>query len=279
MFLKKILHFILSHSVFIALCAAALCLQTLWLLHLPVNIYLTAFIFFATLAGYNAYWLLSKFSLNGHSSFRSFFYKELISFNIIAGSIAGMLVCLSHLHLIMYNIVITFFLMLLYSIPLLPFKKIQFARKVGFVKTILLSLTWAHVTTMIPLQKTITHLMPAEVLIYFSRFVFILMLCIIFDRRDMAMDKIRGMHSLATDLSERALHMIMIALFWLFCFMSAGLLRYGLELKQSIGLLITAVSTFIVYLYSRKNRGYFFYYFLVDGLMLFSALITYLLSI
>lgn len=217
--------------------------------------------------------------MNGQRTLFVFFRREIVPLSIILISAAGMLVCLSHLHLIMYNIVITFFLMLVYSIPLWPLKKIHFVRRIGFVKTILLSLTWAHVTTMIPLQKTISHLMPAEVIIYFCRFVFVLMLCIIFDKRDMAMDKIRGMHSLATDLSGRALHLIMIMLFWLFSFMSAALLKYGIELKQSIGLLITAVLTFIVYLFSRKKQGYFFYYFLVDGLMLFSALITYLLSI
>ncbi len=279
MFFKKILRFILSHSVFIALCAASLCLQTLWLLHLPVNLYLTLFIFFATLAGYNSYWLLSKFSLSTRSSLSIFLKKEITPFVIIIASVAGMLICLSHLHLIMYNIVITFFLMLTYSIPLLPFKNIHFTRKAGFVKTILLSLTWAHVTTMIPLQKTIGHLQTAEVLIYLSRFLFVLMLCIIFDQRDVAMDKIRGMHTLATDLPPKALHVGMWLIFFLFSSLSILLHKYGIELLQLAGLLVTAVVTLIVYMFSRKRQGYFFYYFLVDGLMLFSAFITYLLSI
>lgn len=277
--MKKILHFILSHSVFIAICAAALSLQTLQLLHFPCNIYLIIFIFFAALCGYNAYWLLSKFSFNPQTSLLLFLKKQLIYFIISFLAMAGMIYCLLHLHLIWYNVVITFFLMLVYSVPLLPFKQINFTRKAGFVKTILLSFTWAHVTTMIPLQITITHLTIAEILIYISRFLFILMLCIIFDKRDMAMDQIRGMHSLATDVSAKTLHYSMIVIFMLFSIIGISLVKFGIEYLQSIGLLITAIATFILYLYSLKKRGYFFYYFLVDGLMLFSVFITYLLSI
>jgi len=35
----------------------------------------------------------------------------------------------------------------------------------------------------------------------------------------------------------------------------------------------------VVYFYSGKKQGYLFYYFFVDGMMLFSALTTYVASI
>ncbi|UAY52901.1 UbiA prenyltransferase family protein [Ferruginibacter albus] len=236
------------------------------------------FIFFATLSGYNAYWLLSKFSFN-KTALWGFVKKEIIPVMIILLSIAGMFYCLLQLHLIWYNIAITFLLMVLYSIPLLPIRQIQFTRKAGAVKTILLSLTWAHVTTMIPLQKTIAHLSFAEIIIYLIHFLFVLLLCIIFDKRDVAMDKMKGLHSIATDISAKGLHYIVVVIFMLLSLLSVSLTQFGIAFHQSSGLLITAIITFMVYILSLKKRGYYFYYFLVDGLMLFSALITYLLSL
>ena len=58
----KWLHFILSHSIFIAVCAVALAFQTAQLLKLDINLFVYGFIFFATLCSYNFYWILSKLS-------------------------------------------------------------------------------------------------------------------------------------------------------------------------------------------------------------------------
>jgi len=275
----KFLRFILSHSIFIACSAVALSLQTLLLLHLPVNFYLLLFIFFASLCGYNSYWLLGKFSLHTGMSFFDFLKKQYSYLSMIVVGCLGMLFSLLFLKLFLYNIIITFFLLGLYSIPLLPFKQLYFTRKAGFAKTIVLSITWAHVTTMIPLQKSFLHLQVNELLIYMIHFLFVLMLCIIFDKRDAAMDSRRGMHSMATDLNEKMLHSTMLIIFVLFSLICIALQKYNIELRQSVGLLATAVITLIVYHYSRKEQNYFFYYFLVDGLMLFSGLLTYLLSI
>jgi hypothetical protein len=278
-FLKKIFHFILSHFIFIALCAVALSLQTYLLLHHAPDNLLLLFIFFASLAGYNSYCLLGKFSFHPDMPLMVFLPKESSHSLLIAIGCIGMLFCLLHLHLFMYNILITFFLLALYSIPVLPFKQFSFTKKAGFAKTILLCITWTHVTTMIPMQKSILSLQSAEVLIYIEHFLFLLMLCIIFDKRDVMMDAGRGLHSLATDLSSKALHYIVLIIFILLIVVIIEMQKYEATFLQSAGLFITAIITLVVYHISNKKRGYFFYSFLVDGLMLFSGLLTYLLSI
>ncbi len=275
----KWLQFILSHSVFIAVCAAALSLQTLQLLQLPVNGFLLLFIFFATLCGYNSYWLLSKFSFNNTVAINVFIRKHIGHIVMILTAIAGMIYCMLQLHLVYYNIAITFFLTLLYSVPLWPVKQFYFSRKLGFLKTVLLAFTWAHVTTLMPLQKSIPAMNNTEWLIFLSHFLFMLMLCIIFDSRDAAVDKIRGLHSLATDLNPVTLCYLIGAVFTLLFAVNFILRFNGVSVAGSVALQVAAIAVLITYYSSSKKQGYLFYYFLVDGLMLFSAIATFVACI
>ncbi len=276
--MKGLFHFILSHSIFIAICAAALSLQTLQLLSLPFNGYLPAFIFFAVLSGYNAYWMISRFSFNKHGSLISFLPKNRSSFFVLLSAITGMVFCMMKLHLVMYNIIIAIILLGLYAIPVMPFKQLHFTRKAGFLKTILLAFTWAIVTTLIPLQISILAMGRAALLIFINRFLFMLMLCIIFDKRDVAVDKIRGLQSLATDIKPLLLHYLTGFIFISYLLISYLLNAFEVPVLQIAALMVTGIITLCVYISSLKKRGYVFYYFLVDGLMFLSALLTWLAS-
>ncbi|MEO6233001.1 MAG: hypothetical protein ABJB11_18485 [Ferruginibacter sp.] len=277
--MKRLFHFILSHSIFISFCAAALSLQTMLLLSLPINNYRLAFIFFATLSGYNAYWMISRYSFNKFDSLFSFFSKSKSSLLVMLTAVAGMIFCYKHLQLVMYNTVITFVFLILYAIPLLPIKQLHFTRKAGFVKTILLAFAWTMVTILIPLQIAITDMETAGVLIFITRFLFMLVLCIIFDKRDATMDKIRGLQSLATDISAGTLKYFIGIILLAYILISFGLSRYEIPFLQVMSLVGTGLFTAWVYIRSLQKRGYIFYYFEVDGLMFLSGLLTLLASI
>ena len=105
-------------------------------------------------------------------------------------------------------------------------------------------------------------------------FLFMLMLCIIFDNRDKAIDKMRGLHSLATDLKPAVLKILIYFIFVVLFTSNFFYKDYGITFYQSIALQISTLALLIVYFYSAKKRSYLFYYFIVDGLMLFSALAT-----
>lgn len=272
--MKWLFHFILSHSIFIAFCAAALSLQTLQLLSLPTNRYLLAFIFFAALGGYNAYWILSNYSFNRHIKFRIFLQKRTSSFFVLIAAITGMFFCLAHLHLFMYNMIIAALLLTVYSLPVTPFKRMHFILKAGVLKTIVLALAWTIITTMVPLQISIVSMGNTALLIFISRFLFMLMLCIIFDKRDAAVDKLRGLQSLATEIKPMILHYLIGFIFAGHLFISYLMLAQQVSTGRVIALIITGLITFFVYISSLKKRGYFFYYFLVDGLMFLSAVLT-----
>ena len=269
------LQFILSHSIFISLCAVALCFQTDTLLHISFNKYIYGFVFFATLSSYNFYWLISKYSFSKNRVWLAFIKRNLshISIFLIAG--LGMLYCIYFIPFVYKYVVIAIALTLLYSLPLWPFKFATLARKAGFLKTTILSLTWAYVTVIIPAILVLhTETLPI-ITLFIARFFFMLMLCIIFDMRDMAIDKINALHSLATDISRHSLQIIMALVFILYIGAGFFVRNYFKENAQIIAFAITGLIVWIVYRMSLKKRDYFFYYFLVDGLMLLSGMATY----
>lgn len=273
------LHFILSHSIFISFCAAALCYQTFSLLHIPVNNFIYGLAFFATLSSYNFYWLVSKYHFSSNSSPGKFFliHASNVFIFLIAG--LGLVYCLYFLPGVVPAVSVAILLTLLYSLPLWPVKKPVFVHKAGFLKTVLLAFTWTYVTVMIPVQQAFYISSLSVGLLFAARFLFMLMLCIIFDSRDISVDKIHSLRSLATDVSRKTLQFIMAIVFMLYL-VTGFLLRYYFDNNaQVIAFLITGLLTLLVYRLSLKKQGYFFYYFLVDGLMLFSAAATYVASI
>ncbi|MCB0710485.1 MAG: hypothetical protein R2765_08080 [Ferruginibacter sp.] len=275
----KWLQFILSHSIFIAVCAAALAFQTVQLLNLQHHFPLYGFIFCATLCSYNFYWMLSKFSLMTDYSLLQVYKKEQTGLLLMLFAGTGMLLFFYQSGLALRFIIAAVALTILYSIPLLPIRFLHFTRKAGVFKTFLLAFTWAYVTVIIPLQKSIFHLSGADFFVFTRRFLFMLMLCIIFDNRDKAMDKIRGLHSLATDLKPMMLKLLIYFIFAVLFISNFFYKQFGIHAWHSVGLQVSTLALLVVYFFSQKKQGYLFYYFIVDGMMLFSAIATFVAGI
>src|SRR6186997_2101526 len=89
----KWLQFILSHSIFVAICAVALSFQTTQLLQLHINPFIYGFIFFATLCSYNFYWILSKLSFAQKAAVPALIKKEKTGFILLVISAAGLMYC------------------------------------------------------------------------------------------------------------------------------------------------------------------------------------------
>jgi hypothetical protein len=275
----KWLQFILSHSIFIAVCAVAMCFQTATLLQLQTDYWLPGFVFFATLSSYNSYWLFSK-KIFGSVFYQSLFFKrERLKMALIAVSIAGLITCYLKTSLTVNLIWPALLLNILYIIPLLPFNVLRFTKRLGFFKTILLAFTWMYVTGFLPMQHSALVLTNFETGLLVNRFLFMLLLCVVFDNRDVTVDKIKGLHSIATDMKPAAVKFLVIVLLILLVG-SVYVLQYlGLDLEHAVALLISAIAAGYIFYLSLQKRSYFFYYFFVDGLMLFSALATYIAGI
>jgi 4-hydroxybenzoate polyprenyltransferase len=274
----RTLHFILSHSIFVACCAVGLCFQTNMLLHVPNNENLYWFIFFSTLCSYNFYWLLSKFYFSNRKFDLLFIKKQLTFFLIFLGAAIGTSYFAWQLPSLLLYILVGIFFTLLYSLPLWPFTFTKKLHHAGFFKTILLSLTWAYVTTFLPvLDANNSQFTPtlSVLLLFGTRFFFMLLLCIIFDTRDISIDKINGLHSLATDVSKKRLQIILVMVFLLHILMAFLFCYCYANIAQIIAFIVVGIIFWIVYAQSLKNNSYVFYYFGVDGLMLLSGVASF----
>jgi len=275
----KWLHFILSHALFIAFCAVAMVFQTALLLKLQVAIYVYGFIFFATCCSYNVYWIISKSVFMSPGNLAGLLNKEKTGLLMLLLSASGLLFCFYHHPLPAAYLITAVVLTCLYTLPLLPCRPFYIFRKAGALKTFLLAFTWTYVTVLIPLQKNYLQISSSECFVFTWRFLFMLMLCILFDHRDKGVDKIRGLHSLATVLRPAQLRAVIYFIFGML-FAANFLYAYvGISPAQSLGLHVSTLALLALYFYSLQNRGYLFYYFFVDGMMIFSALATYIAGI
>ncbi len=274
----KWLRFFFSHSLFIAICAIALCFETALILQQTLSIWFYSFIFFATLCSYNFYWLLSKYSFSAQN------FKQLIQHNssnslFFLFSGVATFICSLQLLPLLPVISVAVILTLLYTIPLLPFNILKRTRKAGLIKTLLLAFTWAFITVCLPYVQTGINNLTLMFPLLAVRFLFMLMLCIIFDVRDIAVDKIHGLQSLTTIIPLKAVHFLMITVFSIYAILLFYYNQYFFTNTQTTAFLVAGITALAAYFFSLRKQNYFYYYFLIDGLMLFSAVLTYLVSI
>ncbi len=248
------------------------------LCHLPVNYYLLAFVFFSTLASYNFHYILAG-AISKQALSLSLFSSRYISTIFLCAGCTGVIVLFLPSGVSLFNGGIAVLLTVVYSIPLLPYKSLDVARKAGFLKTILLAFTWMFVTAYIPMTGYPIQFSTLGILIMAKRFLFMLMLCIIFDNRDINVDKINGLHSLATDLSPKLMQWLISIVFVLLFTLNFFFGKHGVSSRQVMALQLSSLTTMVVYFLSRKKQGYFFYYFVVDGMMILMTLLTTIASI
>ena len=248
------------------------------LMRIPYNWYLIAFIFFATLCSYNFHYLLGYFSTQRKITISLFYIKYTALLFLMLGGI-GVFLFFNESQIRWQNVILAFGFTFIYSIPLLPFKQLAFTRKAGFLKTVLLSFTWMFVTAYLPLSQYQVAFTTEGVLVMSKRFLFMLMLCILFDNRDVTVDKIHGLRSLATDLSPRLMEWLIFIVFGILFGINFLLGHHGITGRQVIALQLSAIINVWIYYLSRKKQGYFFYYFIVDGMMVLMTLLTTVASI
>ncbi len=258
------LKYILRHSFFVALCASGLTFYTYLLLQIPVNSAVCGLVFFLTLGAYNFYWTFSLL-LNDRQR------KTKSSFSDYAGHlILIILSAVAILDLIWFRpglikiLMIPFFSTLAYCFLLL---KNSYRIKPGFIviKSVLLALTWTFTTALIPMQSLDNAFKLNALLILGTRFILLLMICIIFEIKDV--------------YSVRSFSKLLWLLMLVLLILHAGL-ALMLDKMNFFIMCSTGAIAYLLYLLSvSKKRGYLFYYLIVDGLMLLMSIAGYLATI
>jgi len=275
----KLFKYFLSHSLFVAICAASLTYQTFIFTNSIVDNSICFLVFFSTLAAYNFYWILTQGIFNFNNKLPNKFKNYWLHLFLLLISIIYIFdFVLKHSSLLLY-VSISFLLTFFYCIPFFS-KETKKFKNIGFIKTILLAFTWSFVTTFFAINRNADNDYLFIYCLFFIRFLFIFMLSIIFDSRDAEIDSMKGIHSIATVLNEKIINKIFFIIFIIYLLFSILIsIHFSIHLIHLITFVATGILALLLFLLSKKNKGYVYYYFVVDGLMLFSSFITYLSTI
>lgn len=289
----RIVKIVFFGNVFYGLCAVALSLETSIQLGYPVNgVLFYMLVFLATLLYYNMAYITEKPS---HSTnLRQVWYNENLSliriFHLLltivfAGCILIFLFfhwqAVLHLPLKTWLILFSFsFVSALYY----GFNHKAVARwnlrQIGWLKPFIIGFSWAGMVSVFPLVYYFIETgNPVKVslfatLLFVKNFMFISLLCILFDIKDYATDFNLKLKTFVVKLGVRkTLFYIILPLtgIGLGSFLTYGILRHFSMLR----LILNAIPFFLLILVTfslQKRRPILYYLVIIDGLMLAKAL-------
>ncbi|WP_179091097.1 UbiA family prenyltransferase [[Flexibacter] sp. ATCC 35208] len=266
-------NFLLFSSVYVSLCAILLIWQTNTLLNLhPVNIDYYKFAFFSTICSYNFHWYLTPAEYSSSPRLQwGVRHKNLqLVFAIIGG--IGAAIYFWDLKTYWLELSGAAFLTFLYSAPKIPISPFTWLRKIAIGKTIFLTAVWVYVTNVLPIFLSGAHFTTQAVLYIVHRFFIIYALCILFDYRDVESDKREGIRSLITWLSKPEL----MRLYFFSLLISAVFTFLVCRDIITFYLLLPIVITALLTKYTLNTRSDYYYYFVLDGLVMLSAVLHYI---
>src|SRR6476620_7785451 len=243
------------------------------LIHTPPDKDLLGFTFSSTICSYSFHWYLTSQSLV--ESPRVEWLKKHRIFHLIlffiglAGSCIFFFFLLPHWYWLAASALITF----LYSAPKIPHPWFRALRKIAIGKTIFLTLVWTYVTAILPVIIANKDFDRPIILFVISRFFFVYAICIMFDFRDRADDKETGIRSMVTAFSEKGVDQLFFLSLAIFATCTVLLSWCGFSFLNIILLLVPGVITVTMYNYAKRNFSDVLYYFILDGVLMFPALL------
>lgn len=244
------------------------------LLNVPGNLHYIGFVFFSTLCSYSFHWYFSTETMlpsdrtNWLQKFR--YVHGLLFLTGLAGIAFYIFYLLIYWPWLMAAAVATF----LYSAPKIPNRYLRQLRKAALGKTIFLAAVWTYVTTVLPLIISGREWEPSFTLFIISRYFLVYAICILFDYRDKEDDKAAGIRSLITFLSNRNIKYLFILSLGIFIVSTLFLLTCDFSVLNIVLLVIPGIILAFLYRTATRHFTDMLYYFVLDGLMAFSALLT-----
>ncbi|ULQ53531.1 UbiA family prenyltransferase [Flavihumibacter fluvii] len=272
--LKKTVDFLLFGAVFIAICAVALSIETNLLLGIPLNhpaVYI--FIFGSTILQYNLHYLFKK-GIGLLSDRDTWSARNRITQKILI-CLGAVLIAISVGWLESRHFVVMVVLALLaslYSLPLLPFKRRRL-KEYGLLKITLLSLEWTLVTVWFPADQY--GIDPTSYwLVFVRRFIFMFVLCLSFDIRDMQSDFKAGIRTMPVRLGKNTAYKVADWGLILFTLLSIWQLTHSGNFIFFHAMVLSALVTKWMVEQTKKSDSEYLYLAGVDGMMLLQALLV-----
>lgn len=261
--LKKALNFYVNSSIHVALSVYSLAWITLLGFGISYDETVLCFIFYASITGYNfvKYFGIAKF----HHRRLAIWLKWIQALSFICFCLMCYYAFQLQLKTLMWIAafgVLTFF----YAMPFFPLKLFvdsnQNLRNIGGLKVYIIALSWAGVTVFVPLVDNACPINADAVLVALQRFIFVLVLMLPFEIRDMRFDS----SSLATIPQKIGIKKTkIVGSLLLFLMFILEFFKDELLLKQTMVLLFVLVVTFVFVLFSKKNQHSYYSAFWVEA--------------
>jgi 4-hydroxybenzoate polyprenyltransferase len=171
----------------------------------------------------------------------------------------------------------TAFIAFLYSAPKIPLSIFKGLKRIAIGKTIFLSLVWTHSTVILPLIVTGSDWHTKHSIFTINRFFLIYCICILFDYRDKEEDKNEGIKSLITYLPDAGINKLYIFSLLIFFASGVALLFHGFSFLAVVALLMPGLILAIWFSHFKTSTSDYLYYFFLDGLMVLSALLIFMI--
>ncbi|PSL30826.1 UbiA family prenyltransferase [Chitinophaga ginsengisoli] len=276
--LRGLFNFIIFSSLYVACCAILMIWQTNTLLQIrDINEAYYFFVFCSTICSYNFHWYLTPADYSTSERILWGARHKTLQLVLCAlgalGAAYGFWLLREQWLPLSGAAVLTF----LYSAPKVPHRAFIWLRKIAIGKTIFLTAVWIYVTTLLPVFIEKQPYSPTILFLTLHRFFLVYAICILFDYRDLESDKKEGIRSLITILSASGLKklyvssLVLAAIFALVLFPVDGWMLTAVLLAP---VAITALLT----RYAISNRSDHFYYFVLDGMVMLSALLHFTIT-
>lgn len=262
--LKQLFDFYINSSIHVALSVFSLTWITLLEYDIPYDEVLLSFVFFASISGYNfvKYFGIAKF----HHRSLADWLKAIQIFSFLC----FIFMCYYALQLRINTIffiaglgLVTFF----YAIPFLPkhlfLDSKNNLRNVGGLKVYLIALVWAGVTVFLPIINNDYAVNTDVVITGIQRFVFIVVLMLPFEIRDLMYDSLK-LATIPQKIGVKQTKIIGVVLLGLFLFLE--FFKAGTTAKSLLVSILISVVISLFLLYSKKEQGTYYSSFWVEGL-------------
>ena len=257
-----------------------MCVETNLLLGIRLNHFsFYLFVFGATLVQYNLHYLFKTTAVANSARLAWSLKNKTIHRVLIAIGTVLIIYSLFSFHLHHFIILLLFgAIALLYSFPFLPFANKKRIKDYGLVKIITLALLWTLVTVWFPADQTNFSGISFQ-LIFLRRFIFMFILCLLFDIRDTEVDRQQNIATLSVKLGVKRSYLLCYFLLLIFIILSVIQFIYLPDEIQLAAMLISAAATAITIEYSKRNNSDVVYLACIDGMMLLQALLVIFASI
>lgn len=165
----------------------------------------------------------------------------------------------------------------LYSFPAFHLQRRSYSlREIPFVKIFLIVIVWSVTTVVLPaVQMDVSWKGIPVLLVFAERFIFLFALAILFDVRDMELDKRSRLKTIPVIMGKR--NSILASIGLLFLFFAISLIHYASFSPILLpAFIISTFITFIFIMYTRLKPIPYFHYRLFDGTLLFQPLLVFI---